>query len=161
MKKSMRCTFFVVILAMLLGIVALTASADNPRPPADSNPSYPMGGGTVVNGDITVNDIRIPAPPAQLSAEGNVMLPLRATAEALGFEVVWIGATQSVIVVGQVQIWIGETRHISGDNFLGDFGPPPTLINSVTYVPITFFSHVLNGFSATVTNGVVIIDSLP
>ncbi|GIP40473.1 hypothetical protein J31TS4_37530 [Paenibacillus sp. J31TS4] len=78
--------------------------------------------------------------------DGLLMVPLRAIAEALGYQVVWHGDTQSVDVIrGAVWsgIYIGSDAYAFGKMAPAPLGAAPVLKDSVTYVPIAFFGDVL------------------
>lgn len=75
-----------------------------------------------------------------------LMVPLRAIAEALGYEVVWHQDTYSVDVI-RGAVWsgirIGADAFAFGKMAPMPLGTPAELTEGVTYVPLAFFGDVL------------------
>ena len=113
---------------------------------------------------ILVDGAQITAPAAFLADDGvTVMVPLRAIAEALGYEVIWQGmATRSIVLTGEVELAIDSLvyHHINGPRAaVVDSGPAPILLESVTYVPLHFFSRILGMPNAFAFEGQIEIHS--
>ena len=105
----------------------------------------------VVNGEI------IEAPQPYINDEGVVMIPLRAAAEALGFEVTWDGEYQKIGVGQFVTLEIGRDYYSYARMAPIELGTAPVLENSTTFVPLKFFKEVLHQNSAYVFEGQAII----
>jgi len=125
-------------------------------------PDIPANDATHINGTILIDNEPIHAPAPYVSgSEGAVMVPLRAIAEALDMSVLWYSDTQSVVIDSKVEIWIGQTPFEVAGNPAGVLEPPPVIVGSHTFVPLDFFNYVVNGFTAVIYDGSVIIKTLP
>jgi len=107
---------------------------------------------------ILVNGTQITAPDAlQPDGETMVMIPLRAVAEALGYDVVWDGATGSVRLGAAINLRIGSNEVNVGRMETLTFSIAAVLIDGVTYVPLDFFRLIgLN--NAFAFEGQIVID---
>ena len=79
--------------------------------------------------------------------EGVKMLPLRAIAENLGFDVNWNNDNQSIDVTKGVEhytLYIGRDEYSLNENNVVALGMSPEIVESRTFVPYTFFEKVLN-----------------
>ncbi len=95
------------------------------------------------------------------SIEADLMLPLRAPAEALGYTVTWSkdktvvakGGTELAVSVGSTHYALTRTQEdgvvIDGSVDL----PAPYLKDGVTYVPAELFSHLLEDGQTMTTSG--------
>ena len=96
---------------------------------------------TIVAGENTIAHIPVTVNEVQ-------MLPVRAVAEALGYEVEWLGETKSVNV-GFASFSIEEDSYAFARRAPQSLGQAPVLISipseqfATTYVPATFFTEVL------------------
>lgn len=108
--------------------------------------------------EIVVENQKIEAPAAYLNDEGTVMVPIRAIAEALGFEVTWVGATRSVTVGKGISLTIGEDNYKYMRTAPIELGTAPTLSAGVTHVPLNFFTEVVRINNAYVFEGQIVID---
>ena len=88
------------------------------------------------------------------------MVPLRAVAEALGYEVIWEGATQSVYLNNVISLTIGKDYYTRGRMAPIELGTAPELTDSRTYVPLSFFKQVIGMNNATYFEGVIEINNL-
>lgn len=101
-----------------------------------------------------------------------VMVPLRAVAEFLGFQVTWNNG--SVLVdngVIHTNVTIGKDLYIMSTSLEGSgrssmpfsLGAAPYLSHGVTYVPVTLFQHLLGNSDnvITVDGGKIIINTQP
>lgn len=111
--------------------------------------------GDVAAKDIVVNNGTIKAPAAYLNEEGLVMVPLRAIAEALGFDVTWNQQLQRVTIGEDIYLTIGE------DNYANEktLGAPPVIMEGRTFVPLSFFREVANMNNAYVFESQIVIDN--
>ena len=94
----------------------------------------------LVNG----NKLNIPEDTKEpfLNDKGIIMVPLRITAEALGYEVTWKGETNSVDLSRGAQfttITIDKNSYFFAKMAPVSLDQAPEIINSRTYVPIEFF----------------------
>jgi len=95
---------------------------------------------------IFVDDELINAPAAFQTSDGVVMVPLRVIAQALGFTVIWNDVDRSVTLDDLVMLTIGSgTYHINdADGSSSVSLPAPVLLNGSTFVPLRFFTSVLD-----------------
>jgi len=94
---------------------------------------------------ILVDGVEIEAPAASQTEDGTLMVPLRAIAEALGFEVSWEAATKTVSLDDAVKLTIGDSGSV--------------IINNFTYVPLSYFRDVLQMPNAFAFEGQIEIHS--
>ncbi|MCR8631326.1 copper amine oxidase N-terminal domain-containing protein [Paenibacillus radicis (ex Xue et al. 2023)] len=90
-----------------------------------------------------------------------LMLPLRAVSEALGYTITWNADTQSVdLTKGAVWsgIYIGKDNFSFGKMATVQLGAAPELKDEVTFVPFTFFSDILKLKAQIDETGVIRID---
>ena len=77
--------------------------------------------------------------------DGELMVPLRQIAEALGFEVKWIQETKSVELVKDdhtASLTIGDSEYQYYDMII-DLKTAPELTESKSYVPVSFIQNIL------------------
>jgi len=108
--------------------------------------------------EIIVENKKIEAPAAYESNQGVVMVPLRAIAEALGYEVVWNNETQSVMVGKDIFLTIGKDGYTVGEDII-KLGAAPELTEERTFVPLSFFKNVMKMNNAYVFEGQIVIDN--
>lgn len=108
--------------------------------------------------EIIVENKKIEAPAAYESNQGIVMVPLRAIAEALGYEVVWNNETQSVMVGKDIFLTIGKDGYAVGEDII-KLGAAPELTEERTFVPLSFFKNVMKMNNAYVFEGQIVIDN--
>lgn len=108
---------------------------------------------------ITVNGGEVEA-PTPFETENDVMIPLRALTEALGFTVEWQGET-GTIILSRGPVYITMNAFADGYTFSRTapmmLGTAPILIDGVTYVPVTFVDEVLGGGYRFDENNVIAI----
>ena len=109
--------------------------------------------------EIVVNNQVIQAPAAYTNEQGTVMVPLRAIAEALGYEVIWNNETRSVTLGKDIFLTIGEDNYISGDNAPIQLGTAPELTGERTFIPLNFFKQVIKMNNAYVFEAQIVIDN--
>jgi len=107
----------------------------------------------VVNGNI------IEAPSAYVNDEGTVMVPVRAVSEALGYEVSWVQKTNTVILDNVISFSIGKDAYTHMKNVPIELGTAPELVNSRTFVPLSFFTEVIKVKEAEIIGGSIVINS--
>jgi hypothetical protein len=94
---------------------------------------------------VVIDNIQLQLPVKPVLAEGRTLVPLRAIFEALGADLRWNGADQSIIATrGDVNIWlqIGSNKATkNGMQVLLDV--PPMIVSGSTLVPLRFVSESL------------------
>lgn len=126
--------------------------------PAQTNPLKVIVLPEVEEMDIVVNNKLIKAPPAYDDGQGIIMVPLRAVAEALGYEVNWNGEEQRIKVGDSVSLKIGVDSYNNTQGKSVQTGIVPSLRDGVTYVPLHFFTEVLELPQTIVTVGQIVIE---
>ena len=114
----------------------------------------------LLNGEIVIHNefIDAPTPFITHNDEGSVvvMVPLRAIAEALGYDVYWNHAERGIRLGVAINLWIGRDEYLVGRAAPIELGTAPKLVDSVTFVPMTFFREVL-GYTIFAFEGQVVI----
>ncbi|MCL2226815.1 MAG: copper amine oxidase N-terminal domain-containing protein [Oscillospiraceae bacterium] len=112
-----------------------------------------------INGEIVVNGELIESTHDPFLDEANnvVMVPVRAVANALGFDVNWDGVLGSVRFGVATHIWIGRTEAHVGRMAPIELSAAPVVIDGATFVPIDFFRSVL-AREAYVFEGQVVVN---
>jgi len=115
-----------------------------------------------LNGEIVVNNEILDGAAApfwqEIENDYVVMVPLRAVAEALGYDVNWDETLQSVRLGVAIHTWIGSAEAHIGRMAPIEFSTAPIIVNSLTFVPLDFFSNVL-GQTIYVFEGQVVIET--
>lgn len=106
---------------------------------------------------LIVNNGPVTAPSAYLNEHDEVMVPLRAIAEALGYEVTWHGETKEVRVGIAMSLQIGKDEYVFARMAPIQLGTAPVLIDGNTYVPLSFFQEVLQADAAYVNKDAIVI----
>jgi len=115
-----------------------------------------LGGEVVVNGVILEN---APLPFLASTESGYVvMVPLRAIAEALDYQVTWNQHLRSVQLGAAVHLWIGGYEAHVGRMAPIELSTPPVLVNNLTFVPLDFIRNVLNQ-TVYVFEGQVVVET--
>ena len=92
------------------------------------------------NMDSYIDFEKIEGPATYVNDENILMVPLRAVAESLGHEVVWVAETQSVILDGIISLTLGDTVVITEAVDPVELPTAPLLVDDqYTYVPAEFF----------------------
>lgn len=84
--------------------------------------------------------------------DGKVMIPLRATLEAMGYQVTWNPETRGVEILKGAQwtaIYIGKNAYFRNRMAAHELSAAPVIVNSRTLVPVEFFADII-GKSITV-----------
>lgn len=93
--------------------------------------------------NILVNDVLIETPNAYINEAGNVMVPVRAISEELGYKLNWNNDDKSVSIGNEISFKIGENNHSSAGTII-TLEEATIINNEHTYVPLSFFKEVLN-----------------
>lgn len=116
----------------------------------------------VLNGEIVVNNeiLEGAALPFVLEEKNGdfVMVPLRAIAEALDYEVGWNAELRSVQLGVAIHLWIGNTEVHLGRMAPIELSTAPIIVDDLTFVPIDFIRYVL-GQTVYVFEGQVVIET--
>jgi len=105
-----------------------------------------------------VNDKVIDAAPAFIIDDTFVMVPLRAIAEAAGLEVLWDADTAGVTVGGTINLWVGNpVCMVNGSSV--ELTKTPVLVNSLTYVPLSFFRTAVGMSNAYYFEGEIVVNN--
>ena len=97
---------------------------------------------------------------ARIGADGAVMVPLRAIAEGLGYTVTWDGDTQSIMLNAVHALQIGRDSYSIGRMAPIELGTAPTLLDGVTFVPLTFFRDIVQANNVYIFEGHIFIDNM-
>ena len=97
-----------------------------------------------VTGEYTllVNGKVVHALSSFVKEDKTVMVPLRAAAEALGYEVTWLEESQTVMV-GKASLVIGKDAYAFAKMAPQSLGAAPELREGRTFVPMEFFGKIL------------------
>ncbi len=112
------------------------------------------------NNAIYVNDAKIEGTYYR-DADGFVMIPVRSVCEALGFNVSWDGATNTVIIEKMPLYFtfnVYEDGYTMAKTAPIKLGKVPFVDNGTTYVPATFAQEILPCF-AEIEDGTLYIAS--
>jgi hypothetical protein len=91
--------------------------------------------------------------------KGILMVPVRAVAEAMGLTVEWQAATSSIQVGKSASFALNKDAYSVNKMPAVELGAAPILKDDKTYVPMEFFSTILNA-SVTITDGNIVIKSV-
>lgn len=91
---------------------------------------------------VLVNGKVVHALSSFVKEDKTVMVPLRATAEALGYEVTWLEESQTVMV-GKASLVIGKDAYAFARMAPQSLGAAPELREGRTFVPMEFFGKIL------------------
>lgn len=108
--------------------------------------------------DILVNQNTIAAPAAYNNDQGTIMVPLRAIATSLGFDVKWNRELQSITLDHMISLRPGEDYYTYARIAPIQLGTAPELIDGTTFVPLNFFSEVARINSINLLDSQIVID---
>jgi len=111
--------------------------------------------------DIIVSGKKIDSPSAYTaeapSGKGVTMVPLRAIAKALGLEVVWEGKLESIRVGLAATLKIDQDDYTFAKMAPIKLGMVPELVEGTTFVPLDFFTEVLQLDQAEILKNQIVI----
>lgn len=113
--------------------------------------------------DISFNEETLEMDVRPQVIDGKVMLPLRAVAEALGYEVTWNNETKSVELLKGPQwtsIKIGENAYFRNRMAPAPLSAAPVIVDSRTLIPAEFVTEILQ-YGIQVQEGVLKIYDEP
>lgn len=108
--------------------------------------------------NIIVNNQVINGPAAYKDDNGIIMVPLRTVAESLGFKTTWDNKLQRIMLNTDISMNIGEDKYSCMEG-ISQLGTAPALIDSTTYVPLSFFKQVVKVNRACISGTQIIIDN--
>ncbi|RIX52119.1 copper amine oxidase N-terminal domain-containing protein [Paenibacillus nanensis] len=106
---------------------------------------------------ISVNDQLLEASSAYMNEHGTVMIPLRAVAEALGYELTWEADTKTVRVGQVISLQIGNDDYIYAKMAPIQLDAAPALVDGLTYVPVSFFKEVARAKEVSIDSNQIVI----
>lgn len=148
MKPMMKKTLTILTLSSMLTTgAAYAATTEAVIPDMNAKQIQPVK--TVFEAPITVqvNGNAISESGFEKTGITEPMLPLRAVAESLGFTLTWNPTTYAVDLTKAnlfTTVKIGEDRYTI-NKMLTQLGTAPQLVNSMMYVPASFFGTILHG----------------
>ncbi len=107
--------------------------------------------------DIVVQGAVIEGPQAFENPDGTIMVPIRAIAEALGYEVQWENATRKVLVGNVSSFQIDVNAYAFAKMMPMELAAAPVIVNDRSYIPLEYFTKVLNLSEAYVGEYEIII----
>ena len=113
--------------------------------------------GDVSKMPIIVQGKKLNTLAAYTNNNGVVMVPLRSVADALGFEVVWEGKSETIRVGMAATLTMGKDYYTFAKMAPIKLGTTPELIKGTTFVPLDFFTEVLQMDQAEVSEGQIVI----
>lgn len=108
--------------------------------------------------DIVVQGGVIEGPPAFETEEGLIMVPIRAIAEALDYEVKWHNDTRKVSVGDFSEFQIGVNQYTFAKMMPIELYSEPVIVNDRSFVPLSYFTEVLQVQEAYVGEYEIIIN---
>jgi len=125
-------------------------------------PEWMLGGSMIdaTGWPILVDGEQIEAPAAFQTEDGIVMVPVRAIAEALGYDVNWDHEAKSVRLGVAIHLWIGNNEVHFGRMAPIMISTAPQIVDGSTYVPLDFFRTVLGLPNAFAFEGQIEIHSV-
>lgn len=109
--------------------------------------------------DIVVEQKIIEAPSAYVTENDVIMVPLRAIAEALGYQVTWEQDTQTVRLNSAISLEVGRDYYVYMRMAPIELGTAPQLKDGAIYVPLFYFRDVLKMNNAYFFENQVVIDN--
>lgn len=107
-----------------------------------------------INGKVVAN-----APSAYMSGIGVTMIPLRATATALGYEVNWLGETKEIMIGNGISLKVGVDQYNYMKMAPIQLGTAPEMVDGTTFVPLQFFTEVLRAEKVEITADQIVIQA--
>lgn len=112
----------------------------------------------VPEAEMIVEGAPIESAPAYVTEDGVIMVPVRAIAEALGYEVGWDGAHRAV-TVGDAISFADKTDSYSVSGVPCSLGTAAKIVNNTMYVPLNFFREIAVTNNAYFFEGQIVVDN--
>ena len=106
---------------------------------------------------VFVNGMRLFDAQAYVNRDGVVMVPLRAVAEALGYEITWESAEKTARVGVATYVKIGSDEYTVGRAMPTKLDAAAELKDFRTYVPVSFFTSILQ-MELDDSNGLIMLN---
>ncbi len=113
----------------------------------------------IATADIVVEQKIIEAPAAYVGDNDVIMVPLRAVAEALGYQVAWEQDSQTVRLNMAISLEVGRDYYVYMRMAPIELGTAPALKDGSVYVPLSYFTKVLQMNNAYFFENQVVIDN--
>jgi hypothetical protein len=107
---------------------------------------------------VVINQVETPIVP-HANAGGVIMLPLRAAAEAAGFDVIWDPAQRSADIGKIITVTADRDYYVYARTAPIELGTAPEIIEGRIYVPLSFFSEVARFDTAEAVNGQIVLNN--
>ncbi len=135
-----------IALTLAIGMISATTvfAEYNPDKVVDPNAEFVTTSLTLGEPDLIVGGNAVEVKPMVLDNE--VMVPLRALAEGLGYEVLWDGDTQMVTLVRgahYITLFPDRDEYTFARMAPMPLGTAPKIIDDRTFVPAKFISDIL------------------
>lgn len=108
---------------------------------------------------IVVNDKVIDAPPIFITPNNDVMVPLRAVAEELGYTVTWYGESHRVTLSNTISLQLDKDYYTFAKMAPISLGVAPMVVKDRGYVPLSFFREVMQLNNAYLFEGQLVINN--
>ncbi len=118
----------------------------------------PLSVTVLENMDILVDGMGIQSPATHIKADGTIMVPVRAIAEALGYEVGWDYNARTITLNDEISFILNEDSYVNSEKSAIVLGIAPELVNETCYVPLSFFEKVADTKQAATSEGKIVIN---
>ena len=159
MKKTMKKLFAAAaVIAVLTTSTASVFAEYDPNRPIDPSQGIMATKSAEGTNVVNVNGKKLEGAETYVSESGEVMVPIRAVAEELGFEVGWDAGR---VTLTNLPVYVTFAIGVDGYTFAKtapmQIGKAPELTEEKTYVPATFFSEILQADIKTNLGGTTIV----
>lgn len=115
--------------------------------------------GDLTKMDIVVDEKKLETQKAYQNEDKTIMVPLRDIAEALGYPVSWNQETQSIIIGKGIALKVGDNTYSYYKMAPITLDTAPELKEGTTFVPLEYFTEVMQMSKAEVTNEQIVVVS--
>ncbi|MCL2461393.1 MAG: polysaccharide deacetylase family protein [Defluviitaleaceae bacterium] len=160
MKNAKKILALLTIIALMFGALPVVFAEAAGTGAADDNSA--QSGGIAFSGAdpmYLIDGKAVEAPAYYENADGVVMVPLRAIAEALGYTVQYDGTARSVYLNNSIALTIGSKDYTYARTTPITLAAAPELTGDRTFVPLAFFREVLNMNNAYFYEGQIVVDN--
>lgn len=155
-KKRIFACFAAVAVLSASTVTSLAEYDPSRTEPVTGIATKAIASGAILN--LNGVDYEIPAP--YTTENGTLMIPLRATAEAMGFDVQWHGDTGDITLENGA-LYVKMNAFADGYSFSKmaavKLGTAPIAENGMTFVPAEFITEVMGGDYRTTENGIKMV----
>lgn len=107
---------------------------------------------------LTVNNISLKSTEPFLNDKGIVMVPFRDVCEALNLKITWNDEDKSIVLDNKISFSVGKDVYNLNKSII-TLGTAPVIVDEKTFVPLKFFTEVLNLNNGYVLENTVFIDN--